>query len=81
MNSYIDYNGKRFAYREIYHEAAGMDVLIGSGSLDMELIDEDGGYRSEHARFVDEKFYGYVEDKYFTLSDSDFELVVNELLD
>lgn len=81
MNSYLEYNGKNFPYREVYHKAAGMEVLIGCGSLDRELIDEDGGYTSEHARIVDEKFYGFIEDEYFDLPDDKFEELVNEILD
>ena len=82
MNEYLEYNGKKFPYREVYHKASGMNVPIGSGSLDRELFDDEGiGYANEHARYVDEKFYGFIEDRYFDLPDDEFEDLVNDILD
>ena len=81
--NYIEYDGKKYPYREVYHRNSGMNVLIGSGSLDRSLFDEDGdGYKSEYAMKIDEKFYGFVNDEVIlNMSDSDFEWYVNEMLD
>lgn len=78
---YIEYKGTKYPYRECYHRQAGMDVLIGGGSLDRALMTEDGDYVDEQARFIDEKFYGFVEDKVLDLPYDEFETYVNEVLD
>jgi hypothetical protein len=80
--NYIEFDGKMYPYREVYHQKACMDVLVGAGSLDRSLFDEDGHYKSEYAQKVDEKFYGFVEDKcIINMSDRDFEWYVNIILD
>ena len=70
-----------FPYREVFHKAANMMVLIGNSSLNMALMNEDGSYKSKQAQSVDEQFYGYVEDKYFDLPDKEFGKIVNKILD
>lgn len=83
MNCYkIDVNGKSFEYQEVHHEKSGCYVLIGTISLEEELINEDGSYKSEYAKHIDEKFYGYVEDELFdTLTYDSFVTYVNDILD
>ena len=83
MNCYkIDVNGKSFEYQEVHHEKSGCYVLIGTISLEEELINEDGSYNSEYAKHIDEKFYGYVEDELFdTLTYDSFVTYVNDILD
>lgn len=83
MNCYeIDFNGKLFKYQEVYHEGAGYNVLIGSTGLEDELVNEDGSYKSDYAQKVDEKFYGFVDDKLFDeLTYDEFVKYVNENLD
>ena len=78
----IDFNGKTFPYLGVHHEAAGHDVLIGSTSFENELVDEDGSYKSEYTRKIDEKFYGFVDDELFdTLTYNEFVEYVNKNLD
>jgi len=78
----IDFNGKNFPYQEVYHNAAGYDVLIGSTSFENELVNEDGSYKSDHAMKIDEKFYGFVDDELFeTLTYDEFVEYVNKKLD
>ena len=78
----IDFNGKTFPYQEVYFDAAGDDVLIGSTSFENELVDEDGAYKSDYAMRVDEKFYGFVDDELFeTLTYDEFVEYVNKHLD
>lgn len=80
--NYIEYDGKKYPYREVYHRNSGMNVLIGAGSLDQVLFDEDGHYKSDYAQKVDEKFYGFVNDEVIlNMSDNDFEWYVNEMID
>ena len=83
MNYYqIDFNGKTFPYQEVYHDAAGYNVLIGSTSFENELFDEDGSYKSEYARSIDEKLYGFVDDELFdTLTYDEFVEYVNKNID
>ena len=78
----IDFNGKNFPYQEVHHEAVDCNVLIGSTSLENELIDEHNLYKSDYARRIDEKFYGFVNDELFdTLTYDEFVKYVNENLD
>ena len=78
----IDVNGKTFKYQEVFHEECGGNVLIGSTSLQNELVDENGAYRSKYAQKIDEKFYGFVDDTLFTmLSYDEFEKYVNKNID
>lgn len=78
----IDFNGKTFPYQEVYHDAVGYNVLISSTSFENELFDEDGSYKSEYARSIDEKFYGFVDDELFdTLTYDEFVEYVNKNID
>lgn len=78
----IDVNNKTFTYQEVYHEAAGYDVLIGSTSLEKELVNEDGSYKSDYAQKIDEKFYGFVDVELFEdMTYDEFCAYVNEHLD
>ena len=78
----IDFNGKNFPYQEVYHEAAGHDVLIGSASFENELVNEDGSYKSDYAMRLDDKFYGFVDDDLFeTLTYDEFVEYVNKYFD
>jgi hypothetical protein len=78
----ITFNDKTFEYKEVYHKAAGFDVLIGTKSLENELINEDGSYKSKYAQGIDEKFYGFLDDDLFSkLSYEEFEEYVNNNLD
>ena len=80
--NYIEFDGRKYPYREVYHMNAGMEVLIGAGSMDRSLFDEDGHYKSDYAQKVDEKFYGFVNDEVIlNMSDKDFEWYVNEMID
>ena len=78
----IDFNGKTFPYQEVHHDAAGYNVLIGSTSFEIELVDGKGSYKSEYAMRIDEKFYGFVDDELFeTLTYDEFVEYVNKNLD
>jgi hypothetical protein len=78
----IDVNGKSFKYQEVFHNAAGKNVLIGSTSLSKELIDKDGSYKSKYAQSIDERFYGYIDDAFFSvLTFDEFEGYVNKNID
>ena len=78
----IDFNGKNFPYQEVHHESAGHNVLIGSTSFENELVDEGGSYKNDYAMRIDEKFYGFVDDKLFeTLTYDEFVEYVNKNLD
>ena len=47
-------------------------LLIGSHSLNVALYDDNTGYIDEEAKDIDERFYSYIDDKYFSLSHEDF---------
>ena len=83
MNYYqIDFNGKYFPYQEVYHKASDYYVLIGSTSFENELVNEDVSYKSEYTMKIDEKFYGFVDDKLFdTLTYDEFVEYVNKHFD
>lgn len=83
MKSYeIHVNGKTFKYQEVYHNGIGDNVVIGTRSLENELVNEDGTYKGEYMKRIDEQMYGYVEDKLFSeLTYEEFEKYVNENLD
>jgi hypothetical protein len=80
---FVEFNGEKYPYRMVYHKEAGRDVMIGCGTLDRSLFDdENGGYVSEEASPVDEMFYGFVEDcAVLYMNDNDFERYVNKVLD
>ena len=78
----IDFNGKNFPYQEVYHEAAGHDVLIGSASFEDELAYEIYTNKSDYALRIDDKFYGFVDDELFdTLTYDEFVEYVNKYFD
>ena len=78
----IDFNGKNFPYQEVYHEAAGQDVLIGSASFEDELVHEIYSNKSDYALRLDNKFYGFVDDDLFdTLTYDEFVEYVNKYFD
>lgn len=75
---YTEYNGLKYPYRETKFNQTDKDVLIGCGSLDRSLFDDDDNYIDDHAKSIDEKFYGYVPDSLLlTLSDDEFNAYVN----
>ncbi len=80
MNYYhIDFNGKKFPYRVVRYKVAGHYVLIGSTSFKNELVDEDGSYKSDYAKKIYNKFYGFVDDKLFnTLTYDEFVEFINQ---
>jgi hypothetical protein len=80
---FVEFNGEKYPYRMVYHKEAGRDVIIGCGTLDRSLFDdEDGGYVNEEASRVDDMFYGFVEDcAILYMNDNDLERYVNEVLD
>ena len=78
----IDFNGKNFPYQEVHHEASGQDVLIGSSSFEDELAYEIYTNKSDYALRIDNKFYGFVDDKLFdTLTYDEFVEYVNKYFD
>ena len=80
---FVEFNGEKYPYRMVYHKEAGRDVMIGCGTLDRSLFDDEGGgYVNEEASRVDEMFYGFVEDcAILYMNDNDLERYVNEVLD
>ena len=84
MNCFtIDINGKTFLYQEIFKPESNDFVLIGQDSMLDELMNKDRSkYKSEYARCIEERFYGFVEDeKFYELDFDEFTEYVNSVLD
>jgi hypothetical protein len=58
----IDINGKSFLYQNVYYESLDHNMLIGSKSLENELINS---YKSDYAKRIHDIFYGFVDDELF----------------
>jgi hypothetical protein len=79
---YIELGGKKYPYRTVYHKNAERDVMIGCDSLDVELFDEEGRYKSDYHQKVDEHFYAFVEDTHIlNMNDKELEEYVNKYID
>ena len=79
---FVEFEGQKYPYRIVYHNEAARDVLIGCGTLDRSLFNEDGDYVSDEAEKVDDMFYGFVEDiAIIYMNDNDLEIYVNKVLD
>lgn len=47
-------------------------LLVGPHSLNDILFDNEKGYASNGAQFIDEQIYAYIEDEYFSLNKEQF---------
>jgi hypothetical protein len=61
MNSII-FQNKGFPCRELNLKGFG-NVLISTNSLNSILMNEEGGYTSLGAQYIDEDFFYFVDDK------------------
>ena len=78
----INVNGKDFPYQEVFHKVTNCSVLVGSSSLEKELINEDGTYKSEYASRIGNRFYCYVDDNMFdTLTYDEFKEYIDNNFD
>lgn len=51
---------------------SNMRLLIGPHSMNTALFDDEIGYVSNEARYIDEQIYAYIDDEYFSLSHEQF---------
>ena len=47
-------------------------LLIGSHSMNVALYDDEKGYISNEARYLDEQIYAYIDDVYFSMDYEQF---------
>lgn len=80
MKVEINYKGKKFLIRSVFHKAGG-HVNIGGFSLENKIV-VNGDYPDREAQAIDEQIYGYVDDEILEkLTDEEFKRYVNRHLD
>jgi len=63
MLDYIIFAENMYPARKVAIEGYGSELMISTEDLEVVLIDEDGGYTSPEARFVDEQIFFYVPER------------------
>ena len=68
------FNGKEFLVASIPDVIFNSDkrLLIGPHSMNVALYDDEKGYISNEAKYLDEQIYAYIDDVYFSLSYEQF---------
>lgn len=68
------FNGKEFLVASIPDVFFNSDkrLLIGSHSMNVALYDDEKGYISNEARYLDEQIYAYIDDVYFSMDYEQF---------
>ena len=80
--SAFDYDGRSYPVREIELPHAGEDALIATTELEKALMKDDGSYKDDAARAVDEQILYYVSPQEIRLPDNELALLVErEALD
>ena len=73
----VKFENRKYRLREIEIEGEGTRI-IGSTVLNNKLLTNDGHYKSDKARFIDEQIYFFVEPAQLKLNDNELVKFVKE---
>ena len=72
----IEFEKRKYTIREVEIPGVG-ERIIASTELNNILISEDGEYKSDEARYIDEQIYFFLEPDKLNFSDTALSLYVN----